>query len=187
MQIKLDLTKIVTEAAGVQPIENVPTDDGGVMLGFRFSDGEYAVKAAKAIGRKLTSLGLTTGWTGARAENTLTIRLGDDGASPPATWLPKSARETGPASERPALLASLQDALKAKGIKSGYFNSGSVTKSTGIVVSDETVQCGLQFAVDEDGELFAKVQKGSGWNTLVLASTDEALKIVENAQTIFRI
>jgi hypothetical protein len=183
MQIKIDVAKLVREAVGATP-EITPCEDGGAILTFTLSDGDAATKAGKAVARKLAAIGVTDGYTGGKEGGVLTIRLGLDGATPPATWLPKSAKST---EERDETLSRVLDTLKGAKLKVGYFNSGKVTQSRGIAVHDETVQCGLQFQLDpEDGALVAKVQKGNSWSVAAIEE-DQVLAIVRNCQRLFAI
>jgi hypothetical protein len=179
MQISLSLSDIVNGVQVPASIEEVA--DGGQVMTFTAESKDKAIPLARKLVRELSRFRVAN-YTGTHSGETVTLRFGIPGATPPASW---TASRSGK-SEKPALLAEVQEELKKAGFKSGYFNSGSVTQQEGIVLQDDQVPVGIQFTLDDDGVLEVRTLRGPGkWYVAAIDGPADAVRIVKNATRIF--
>ena len=179
MQISLSLTDIVN---GVQvPTSVVDLPEGGQAMTFTAESKDKAIPLARKLCRELAKFRVAN-YTGTHSGETVTLRFGVEGATPPASWTSKS----GGKSDKPETLAELQEALKSAGFKSGHYNSGSVTQKEGLVLQDDQVPVGLQFRIDEEGVLVVRTLRGPGkWYEAAIDGIEDAVRITQNTTRIF--
>lgn len=181
MQISMSIQDIVS---GVQVPDNVQDlPDGGQEMTFLAESEDKALPLARKLVRELTKFRVTD-FTGTRDKAKLVLRFGQPGAVAPASW---TAKKSSSASEKPAILAAVKIALVSAGFsKVLYYNSGSVTQKEGLVVTDDRIPVGLQFAMDENDDLIARTLLNKNtWFEAIIDGPADAVRIAKNATRLF--
>jgi hypothetical protein len=172
MQKTISLAEVLAKIAPV--VEDAPAE-GRTTYTFQVAADEIT-KVGRKIAGSLKQYDLLQDVTGAKTEGGLVLTFGVPGGSLPLTWLPRTSKPT-----KVGMLAELEKELEKEGVEAGYFNSSAVQ---GLAISDERIPFGLQFQVNEEGKLVAKILKsasvsgGKTWVSREMPSLAHAIGFV---------